>query len=253
MPYRFRLVFLCLFFSHISLAADLTACIDHYPPLQILGEEPQGESITALTVLAKLLNRDIRFIEGPNFARCIRMLELGQVDVLAGLIDTPERQKYAMLLPYYDDSDYIFVNRTNAEQLNVLADLSGKIVAITPGTRYFKALEENRNINKVFVNDVKKGLEMLIKGRIDVVITSENIFQSIAAEFSDLSTKVKLNPYTYQTGRKLHFGISKKSSLSLSTEEIRLLNESYQQQTFIKAIDLFKLQHPNLYSPTSED
>lgn len=81
------IVFYILLVIPVSHAYNekIITCIDNYPPYQVLGDVPHGSHITALTRLAKVLKKKLNFIEAPNFARCVKMLELGQVDVIVGL------------------------------------------------------------------------------------------------------------------------------------------------------------------------
>lgn len=238
----------CLAFS--TLASTMKVCIDHYPPLQILSEQPKGESIEALKKLANLLGHNIEFIPGPNFARCLRMLELGQVDVLAGLVDDPARYHFAHFVPYQADDSYIFVSRIDSADIVNFEDLAKHVVGITKDTKYFKQLESEQAIKKVLIKDIASGLQMLLKKRIDVIVTSKTILQGIQNELGDIDidSKIKVNPYRYKTDRNLCFAFSKKSKLTFSTNDMLKIQQAVQQQIFSKAIEAFIIENPELYS-----
>jgi len=96
-----KIVFIILLFIALPInAKTIKACIDHYPPFQMLSPKPSGENISAINLLAKILKREITYVEGDSFDYCIKLLKLGQVDILAGLNDNPQRHEFAYLLPY---------------------------------------------------------------------------------------------------------------------------------------------------------
>jgi len=235
----------CLAFS--TLASTMKVCIDHYPPLQILSEKPKGESIEAVKQLAKLLGHKIEFMPGPNFARCLRMLELGQVDVLAGVVDDPDRYRFAHFVPYQADDSYIFVSRIDSPDIVRFDDLAQHIVGITKDTKYFRQLESDQTIKKVIIKDITSGLKMLLKKRIDVIVTSKTILQGLQSELGNVEDKIRVNPYRYDTKRNLCFALSKKSKLDFSSNDILKIKQAVHQQVFSKAIEAFIIENPELY------
>ncbi len=244
------LIIYCLAFS--AQASTMKVCIDHYPPLQILSEEPKGENIEVLKKLSQLLGHQIKFIPGPNFARCLRMLELGQVDVLAGLVDDPSRHHFAHFVPYQEDDSYIFVSRIDSPVIDSFDDLAKRFVGITKDTMYFRQLESEQTIKKVLIKDIASGLKMLVRKRIDVIVTSETILQGAQSELGNINGKIKVNPYRYHTQRKLCFALGKKSKLAFSANDILKIKLAVHQQVFSKAIEGFILENPELYLPLEQ-
>lgn len=106
--FLFATLSLCAF---VASAGQLRACIDEFPPYQSLMPEPHGNNIAALRLFAKLIDHDPVFLPSPNFARCQRMLDMGDADIVAGVIASPERQQRWILLPYRRDSRYLFLTR----------------------------------------------------------------------------------------------------------------------------------------------
>jgi len=243
-----NLVFYCLilFISLPISAKKMTACIDHYPPLQFVAKEPYGESISALKTLATLLDYKIKFMKGPNFARCLKLLELGKVDVLAGLVNNENRRKIALLVPYKKDTEYIFVVRKASPDIRKYKDLKDVNVGVTKDTFYFKPFDTDKNIKKVVIKDIKTGLQLLIKKRVDVVITAEEVFNSTIKELG-IADKVKLTSYSHKLERSLNFGFSKRSKLRITTSKIAVINQATEAGMFVKAINEFIEQHPEHY------
>jgi hypothetical protein len=75
----------------------------------MLSPKPSGENISAINLLAKILKRDITYVEGDSFDYCIELLKAGQVDILAGLNDNPQRHAFAYLLPYMKKPNEKFI------------------------------------------------------------------------------------------------------------------------------------------------
>jgi len=227
-------------------AKKMTACIDHYPPLQFAAKKPYGESISALKTLANLLEYKIKFVKGPNFARCLKLLELGKVDVLAGLVNSEKRRKIALLLPYKKDTQYVFVIRNQSPDINKYDDFIGLNIGVTKNTLYFKPFDSDKSIKKIEIKDIKTGLKRLVKGRVDVLITAEEIFNSSVKEL-DIADKVKLTSYTHKVERSLNFGFSKRSNIRITKSKIAKINQATENGLFIKAINEFIAQHPEYY------
>ena len=242
---------LAIFFVQASFskpipAKTLTACIDHYPPLQIVAPEPYGENITALTLLANLTNRELVLVVGPNFARCLRLLELGKVDILAGLIDSPKRRKIAHLISYQQDTPYIFVTRKKSKEIIQFDDLYNRIIGVTTNTLYFNQFDQNERLNKVIIKDINTGLKMLAKNRIDVVITAQKIYSSLILELS-LESLLKVNEYKPPSNRRLYFAISKKNNAKFTLAELNQIKTAAEQLLFQQAIENFIKNNPQLY------
>jgi polar amino acid transport system substrate-binding protein len=240
----------CLFFS--TSAATLKVCIDHYPPSQTLSGGPKGINIELLDALGELLDHDIEYIPGPNFARCLRMLELGQVDVLAGILDIPARREFAQLIPYGDNNDLIFVSRIDMADIVHFDDLKKYNVGTIKGIQYFKAFELEPSINKVLIKDIVTGVKMLLINRIDVIITSEPVLRSIEKELGNTKDKIKINPYNHKTTGALSFALSKKSQLKFTSKDIFKIKQAVQQQVFSKIIEEFVIAHPEIYAKPTQ-
>ncbi|SFC12180.1 transporter substrate-binding domain-containing protein [Pseudoalteromonas denitrificans] len=236
-----------IFLLNFSIEAKmLTACIDHYPPLQVLAEKPYGESISALKALAKVINYEIEFVTGPNFARCLKLLELGQVDILAGLVDNPKRREIAHLISYKKDTQYIFITRADENDIESYQDLKQQLIGVTENTLYFEQFDNDSSLKKVPVKDIKIALRMLIKDRIDIVITAQEILNSLLSELN-IQNQIKVNAFTYGLNRNLNFGISKLSHIHLSKIEIAKIKLAAQEGLFVKVINQFIAEHPELY------
>ncbi|WP_404339300.1 substrate-binding periplasmic protein [Pseudoalteromonas mariniglutinosa] len=210
----------------------ITACIDDYPPYQHIGAMPYGIHVTALKKLAHTLNRQLQFVEAPNFARCIKLLELGKADVIAGLNKSEEREKFAFYAPYKNDDGHVFIFSEN-NIVNHYRDLKGKIIGVPRGTTYFEQFDHDNSLNKIAIQSVEVGIGLLLKKRIDVIITSRFVAASLLTEIKQSSLNTAVLEHEYDKESMSYFGFSKKNKLNLTEQEVILLTtEAFNKGTF---------------------
>ncbi|WP_042143718.1 MULTISPECIES: transporter substrate-binding domain-containing protein [unclassified Pseudoalteromonas] len=104
------------------------------------------------------------------------------------MVDNENRRKIALLVPYKKDSEYIFVIRTQSSDIKRYDDFKGLNVGVTKDTLYFKRFDTDKNMKKIEVKDIKTGVKLLVKERLDVVITAEEIFNSSIKELDIADT-----------------------------------------------------------------
>ncbi len=213
--------FLLLFFvTPFCLAKSdyMFACIDDYPPYQFLDPTPHGIHITALKKIAQIFNKEIRFIESPNIARCVRMLKNGEVDVIAGLNINKEREEFAFYAPYKREESHVVISNKSLE-INDYQSLQGKIIGVPRGTTYFKKFNNDSTLKKIPIPNVRVGIELIARQRIDVVITASFVAKKLLADMNHLQLKTTI--IKKEDNEELsYFGFSKLNKLGLSQNEI---------------------------------
>jgi polar amino acid transport system substrate-binding protein len=211
----------------ISLVSSLTyakegivrACIDDHPPYQVLADEPYGSHIDALKVMANVLNKKLAYVRSPNFARCVVMLRNGEVDVVAGLGKTPEREKFAFYTPF-KPADALKVISKKSITINKYEDFTGKIIGVSRGTMYFSRFDNDRSLNKISIQNERVGLSLLLKNRIDLMMTSPVLLESLSTEISNANLKISPIELDELRAKETPFGFSRKHQLNMSNEEI---------------------------------
>lgn len=210
----------------------IIACIDDYPPYQVFGEVPYGSHITALNQLAKILKKQLHFIEAPNFSRCVIMLKLGQVDVVVGLNQNKERDEFAFYAPYKLEDDHVFIS-SKKNAIYHYSDLQGKIIGVPRGTTYFEKFDNDTSLEKISIQSVNIGIQLLLKDRIDVIITSIFVADLLLDELARerlQTTTIKRSHYKRFIS---FFGFSKKNRLNLTEEKIiALTTAAFEQGVF---------------------
>ncbi|NVK23831.1 MAG: transporter substrate-binding domain-containing protein [Gammaproteobacteria bacterium] len=208
---------LSIFMSSLCYAKSsvITACIDDHPPYQQLTDPPVGIHINALKKLATLFDANLNFIKSPNFARCVALLESGKADVIAGLNISEERKKFAFYAPYKVEESLVVLSRPDSK-FRHYNDLYGKLIGVPRGTTYFATFDNDRSLNKVSIPSVRNGIKILIKERIDLVITSELVAKSLIDEINALEIKTTVIERVNKNNQISYFGFSKKHKLPLT-------------------------------------
>jgi len=195
------------------------ACIDDYPPYQYLGSTPHGIHVTALTKLAQTLNKKIQFIESPNFARCVRMLKNGEVDVIAGLNKSKKREEFAFYAPYRIEENHVVISN-KAINISDYTSLQGKIIGVPRGTTYFRKFNDDTSLNKIPIQSIIIGIELILKNRIDIIITSRMIANLLIDDITKAHLKATVIKRNDNEDNVSYFGFSKLNKLDLFQHEI---------------------------------
>lgn len=228
----------CFFVPFCFAKSDyIIACIDDYPPYQYLDSPPYGIHITALTKLAQTLNKQIQFIKSPNFARCVRFLKNGEVDVIAGLNKNKKREEFAFYAPYKIEEEHVVISK-NASDISDYQNLKGKIIGVPRGTTYFRKFNEDTSLNKIPIQSIRIGIELIIRNRIDVIITSKLVANLLTDDIAKAHLKATVIERNDNKAKVSYFGFSKLNKLNLSQREIiDRTTQAFEQGKFIDKID----------------
>jgi len=212
---------LSFFFVSFCFAASdyMVACIDDYPPYQYLDSPPHGIHVTALTKLAQTFNKKIQFFESPNFARCVRLLKNGDVDVIAGLNKNKKREKFAFYAPYRIEEDHVVISK-KASDISDYQSLQGKIIGVPRGTTYFRKFNDDTSLNKIPIQSIIIGIELILRNRIDVIITSRFVANLLIDDITKAHLKATVIERNDNKDKITYFGFSKLNKLDLLQHEI---------------------------------
>jgi len=214
----------------------MVACIDDHPPYQHLGSPPYGTHVDALKILAKALDKKLTYVQSPNFARCVAFLKSGQVDVIAGLNINESRKKFAFYVPFKTADKRVVISNKEVN-IETYEDFYGKIIGVPRGTYYFEKFDNDSSLKKVPIHTVRTGIELLLKNRIDIIITSTYVIDTLLTDID--KAKLKVSHIQLQNAaekKKTHFGFSKKNKLNISQEDVifkasQAFNISHKKQT----------------------
>lgn len=228
------LLFLSIIWASFTQAhtENLIACIDDHPPYQYLGEKPHGIHISALKVLSDVLEKDLKFVQSPNFARCVAMLKKGEVDVIAGLGKTEKRNKFAFYAPF-KISDSLKVISKKGIKINTYSDFKGKIIGVSRGSVYFPRFDKDDSLDKISVQNARIGFSLLLKDRIDLIMISPVMLETLKEEIKNADLKVSPMALEEFRNKITFFGFSKLNKLNLSHKAlINKVTTAYKQGVF---------------------
>ncbi len=144
-----------------------------YPPFEYNDEhgKPAGFNIDMLRAVSSVMNIRVAITLAP-WSEVREKLEHGQIDILAGMFKTPEREKRVdFTIPHFI-STYVIFTRDDSEIENI-NDIKGKDVLVEKGDLGHDYIIENGTAGKIITKtNLSETLSSLSKGEGDCVIAA---------------------------------------------------------------------------------
>ena len=208
--------------SRLVVAADPA-----YPPLHWYdGERMQGASIEiAKRVLDDLkIPYEVRYV-GP-FARLMALAEHGDIDMIATLKKTPEREGFLLfpVTPAFSNPVAVFAAREHKFKFSARRDLIGLRGGITRGNKFGDGFDEYlaRNLTIEQANTPENNFEKLKAGRIDYLITGYYTGMAYLLKRGDEAQFVALRPFVADSSNFLALTRNGKCADKLDAIDARL-------------------------------
>ncbi len=152
---------------HLGIARD-------FMPYQGINEHGEFEGIAAdyIKILEQRLNVKFEITSKKlSWIETLEATQQGDVDVLAGLVKTSNRETYLNFSEPYLDSSAVIVSRKSSGHTGTLAQLVGKRVAIQKGYYIQELLERDYpSIQLVLTDTIKGAVELVLDGKADAYI-----------------------------------------------------------------------------------
>lgn len=149
--------------------------VNHFPPWVIVdGEEVSGVDADLIRALLAEVDLKPAFIPCP-WARCLKLMDTGQADLMLGLFRSSEREGYMRFLdpPYYSDPPKAFYTHVSRPfRIRTMEDLRPLQIGMVEGTLYFPEFDEDTSLRRFEVTDNEQLIGMLRAGRIDTFIST---------------------------------------------------------------------------------
>ncbi|MDX3775026.1 transporter substrate-binding domain-containing protein [Chromatiaceae bacterium AAb-1] len=198
----------------------LTWCLDHFPHFHHYADTstPTGPSVDLMQQLADRAGFILNYTARTPGARCLRMMETGEVDLMSNLKFSPERAEFMYLLPYYNTvPESLFVLNDMARPATTIAQLQQlRLISIrnylyTPD---IKTLLDNTPLHALQVETVEAGLEMLLRQRVDGLLAPTISTLDVIDHNSSYQQRFKIMPLNtiHFSPGYIHIGLSKHSS-----------------------------------------
>lgn len=202
--------------KHLTAAAEPA-----YPPFSIINDnhEADGFSVELLRASLEKMNYDVSFNPGTWY-EIKTALEHGEIDVLPLVGRTPEREEiFDFTFPYMTMHGSIIV-RTECQDINSIADLRGRHVAVMKGDNaeeYVRRIHLDARIHTT--ETFENALIQLANGNFDAVIMQRLPALELINRLNLANLKITGNPLEGFT-QSLCFAVRKGNSSLLS-----ILNE----------------------------
>lgn len=207
----------CFLFSNLAAASSklpLLMCVDHYPPLQIIlpDQTVTGENVEVAKQFLKPFPVSLKFTADTPFQRCIKWMEEGKVDVMVGLLGSEKRFRDFHMLLYDDLTKKRFFIRKNTLEINKFEDIKGLNIASLRGVSQFQEFDNRQGFfNKVEVTTLDAAFGMLLKGRVDAVISTENYGEQLLAHNTKFAENIEKSELLISEGTKTYIAFSKRA------------------------------------------
>lgn len=134
-----------------------------------------GASVLLLHKLPEFIDANIEFDPPVPFARQLKQLEQGKLDVVAGIYPTKQRKQIFQFSDnYYYEKLFIFAKPEKINHITEFKHLRNSIGAKIRGASYGERIDElyKDPDYTIQVNNQEERLRLLLKGRVDYFIGS---------------------------------------------------------------------------------
>jgi ABC-type amino acid transport substrate-binding protein/CheY-like chemotaxis protein len=170
----------------LAVHRQITIAFDgDYAPYSYLNKEGQFEGI-AVDMAQELADRigiSLNTYPEGNWKKLYAAALNRNVDVIATLVELPERKRwFEFTQPYFSLAFYIITRQDN-EDINERSDINNKSIALVEGySTTSSILEEFSTIKPVMVKSLTESLEAVSSGKADVTIASMGMAQYLISQ-----------------------------------------------------------------------
>jgi polar amino acid transport system substrate-binding protein len=175
---------------------------------------PQGLAVDLIVAMLEKVNSKAEFYICP-FARCLRLVEQGDADLVFGLIKTPERmESLAFIEPAFIQSMTkvsFYQLESSTVEISQTSDLISLNIGVQRGALHFDEFDNNKSISKIEVTNIADLIGMLQKKRIDAFVMPQLSAEQYLDKY-DKKNEIKRSKLFYQKEQGGYIALSKKSN-----------------------------------------
>lgn len=212
-----------------------------YPPYDFAtGGSASGFGVELLNLLAERAGLQVRYTTGPPWSHLLERLKGGQLDLVQSAYRTEEREAYALFSEPYARERTLFVIRRGEADVDRVAQLRGKTVAVGKGWAQEEYLRKNHpDIKLLMVGGLEQMLDAVASGRADATLEGEGLVRYWIEKKNLRDLKLSGWAREFETGRpvSLHYmvrkgapelvGILNKGLAALAPGELRELQRRW--------------------------
>lgn len=208
-----------------------------WPPFEFRDEQGNYHGLTAnyVRLIEERLGVELQPVEPSNWSAILERARRGQVDLLPGVMSTPERQEYLTFTRPYLDFPIIILARTGGPQPKQLKDLYGLKVAVVSDYAPHELLrQQHPDLNLLPLRNTAAALQALATNEADAMVgdLASSVWSLRQLKLDGLYISGE-TPYRYQLamavprGQTMLVGILDRLFAELSAEEIADLQEPW--------------------------
>jgi polar amino acid transport system substrate-binding protein len=220
-------------------AASLTSANSNWPPWRVSESDGRmsGIDIDILNGLSDRLSLDL-VTKSCGWKRCLKYMEVGEGDIMAGLFKTPEREVYmAFVEPPYrmTNNTCFYQNKYDTKEINNYQDLYKLTVGVVKKVAYFEPFDSDEKIKKHHATTGKNLFRLLNAQNIDAVIMGCHA-GDVRIKDLGFTDEFKHANFVHRVGQPIHLAVSRKSPLFSRMDEISKALQSMSNEGEIKDI-----------------
>lgn len=208
----------CTSSSLFATQPELEWCLDHLPPRQnyLPNQQPSGPVVDMMQQLAKQSGFILKFSPPTPVARCLKLMQQGKTDLMAGLLWSEQREQFMLLLPFDEARPDALFRANNQQPPDNMAALNGKTIALAADRHYRKNLLQVLQQHQVKVKTVpnlEQALALLHYGDVDLVVGPQHITMNLLKNNPRLAENISLNSWQFEQDKSQqnHLGLSRLS------------------------------------------
>ncbi|WP_417663164.1 bifunctional diguanylate cyclase/phosphodiesterase [Pseudomonas sp.] len=208
-----------------------------WPPFEFRDEQGKYRGLAAsyITHIEQTLKVKVKPIEPRDWSAVLSLAKAGDIDLLPGIMSTPERQTYLAFTRPYLDFPIVILARKDGPQPRNLKALYGLKVAVVKNYAPHELLRNNNpDLNLLPLPTVDSALQALSTGRADALVgdLASSIWRLRQLKLEGVSISGE-TPYRYQLAmatppnNQVLVGILDKVFDDMSNEQIDELQEPW--------------------------
>ena len=115
--------------------------------------------------------------------------------------------------------------------INTYDDFKNKLIGVSRGALYFPKFDNDVDLDKIEIQNVRIGFSLLLKSRIDLIMVSQAMLETFSAEIEQANLIVSPIALEEMRNKETFFGISKKIKMK-HTEVIKTVEQAYDRGAF---------------------
>lgn len=208
--FTWLLAFLLLHNYALAHNPELIWCLGHVPKRSyyVEGQSPHGPEVDMMQDVAMRMNMQLVYTVPTPINRCLQQLTRGEVDIVAGLLGTSEREKRFLMIPYdVARSESWFVHRDNP-----IKNKASLHITFIEGRVYSAYLRETYHAAGHQLSSstsIDDALALLLFKQTDVVVGPEHITLGHIVANPRYQNALVLASQNYQPNLEAHIALSR--------------------------------------------